>query len=233
MGAETIAYNFTSDERDILQKWDTNITFPDLGYIPRFGQIIPINLNFSCIEESLLSYEGLGVSIIFKYGEITSSVKKYIDETNQIDFDYAIADSFDGNLNISVIFEGTNQINSMNINKSLQIANKMGTVIKILTILDNQMFIGNYYISINLTNELGQPMVGYEVLFEVLDQNDIVIFNITSITNVQGIASASLDFLRTGEDYRIRVSFMEEGIYFSTETLSTDIRIVDYLIIFL
>lgn len=233
LGTETIAYNFTSDERGILQKWETNITFPDLGYTPRFGQIIPINLNFSCIEASLLSYEGLGVSIIFKYGEITSSVKKYIDETNLVNFDYTIADYFDGNLNISVIFEGTNQINSVGVNKSLQIANKMETEIKILTILDNQMLLGNYYISINLTNELGQPMVGYEVLFEVLDQNDIVIFDITSITNVQGIASASLNFLRTGEDYRIRVSFMEEGIYFSTEALSIDIRIVDYLIIFL
>lgn len=232
LGTETIAYNFTSDERDITQKWNTTITFPDLGYIPRFGQIVPINLNFSCIENPLLSYEGIGVSIIIKYIIITSTVKRFIDENNQISFDYTIADLFDGNLNISVIFDGTNQISSENLTKSLIMANKLGTIIKILTILPIQILIGSYYVSVNLTNELGQPLIGYEVLFEILDQNDNVTFYATSITNTQGLASASLNFLRTGVDYRIRVKFMEEGIYLSTEILSTDIRIVDYLILF-
>lgn len=232
LGTETIAYNFTSEERDIIQKWNTTIQISDLGYIPRFGQIIPINLGFTCIEDPLLSYEGLGVLIIFKYGIITSTIQMYINETNQVSFNYPIADYFNGNLNISIIFDGTNQINFVNENKSLQIASKLSSTIKILTTLPTQILIGNYYISVNLTNELGQAMVGYEVLFEILDKNDIVIFNATSITNFNGIASASLDFLRTGVDYRIRVSFIEKDIYLSTETLTTNIRIIDYINLF-
>lgn len=240
LGTELIAFSTNESEIDIIQKWNTTITFPDLGYTPRFGQIIPIYMNFSCVEDPSLSYEGLGVTITIIFGTNTNPYRKYIERMNEsgkiyyrILFDYTIADLFAGTLNITVSFDGTTQIASESTVKSLLITNKLITTLKIITLLPSQLFTGEYFLSINLTDSSGAPLIGYKVLFEVLDSNGNVIFNTTSITNAEGIASASLVFSSTGYMFSIRVSFAEEGIYTASEVISEDLRVVDTFIVFL
>lgn len=237
---EMISYNYTQDTYNITQKWNTTITFPDLGYTPRFGQIITISLNFSCVEDSTLSYEGLGVSFTFIYGIYQSLLTKYIEEVNEsgqifyrILFDYTIVDTFTGNLNISVIFIGTTQIAADSTDKSISITVKLGTTLQIITQVPSQIYTGEYYISVNITDSLGNPLVGHSILFEILDSSGNVIFNTTSVSNSEGIASASLRFLFTGAEYSIQVRFAEKGIYTGSVKVSEDIRVVDTFIVFL
>jgi len=235
LGTDVIAYNYTFEERTITQKWNTTIYFQDLKYTPRFGQIIPININFSCVEDPLLSYEGLGVSFMFKYGTtIPSSVKKYIDAVNQINFYYKIADLFEGNLIISIIFEGTDKITSISMNKSLEINPKLHTQIELSTeAIPSQLYIGEFSFSVRLMDYQSNPLAGYILLFQIIDETGRVLYNTTSVTNEDGIASVTVEFTQVGDNYKVKIVFFEEGIYLGEEVFSSNIRVVDAFILFI
>jgi hypothetical protein len=103
--------------------------------------------------------------------------------------------------------------------------------IELLDVFKVQYMIGTNYFSAKLTYWNGDPIESVNVVFEVLDSKDRIIAETTAVTNEQGIASASLEFTETGDSYKIRVRFEEEGVFSSSETSSSDFRIVNEFII--
>ncbi|MFX1312809.1 MAG: hypothetical protein ACFFHD_09375 [Promethearchaeota archaeon] len=87
--------------------------------------------------------------------------------------------------------------------------------------------------SVKVIEPGGKFLEGYEIIFEILNANNITIFDTKDVSNEEGIATASLDFKNTGRKFSIRVRFTEQGLYANQEIYSDYIRIVDDYIIFM
>ncbi|MFX0104632.1 MAG: hypothetical protein ACFE75_03965 [Candidatus Hodarchaeota archaeon] len=97
----------------------------------------------------------------------------------------------------------------------------------------SQYMTGTSFFSARITEAGGKPLPNFEIIFEVLGPGDGLISEVTAVSNEEGIATATLNFETTGEGYKVRVRFAEEGMYTDAEIISGDIRIVDDFILFM
>ncbi|UCD00400.1 MAG: Ig-like domain-containing protein, partial [Promethearchaeota archaeon] len=96
-----------------------------------------------------------------------------------------------------------------------------------------QYMTGTSFFSARITEAGGKPLANFEIIFEVLGPIGGLIYEVTAVSNEEGIATATLNFETTGEGFNIRVRFAEEGMYTDAEIVSGDIRIVDDFILFM
>ena len=97
----------------------------------------------------------------------------------------------------------------------------------------SQYMKGTSFFSIRITDYANKPLENFDIIFEVLNDNGIPIYDITSRSNEEGIAFATLEFENTGERFSIRARFVESGFYTNGEIISGYIRVVDEFILFM
>ncbi|MFX1553172.1 MAG: hypothetical protein ACFFBV_04530 [Promethearchaeota archaeon] len=97
----------------------------------------------------------------------------------------------------------------------------------------HQYMIGTNSFSVRITKAGGMPIVNVKIIFEVINPNNISIYDTTAISNEEGIATTTLNFESTGRGYNVRIRFIEAGMYTSAELISQDIRVVDEFILFM
>jgi hypothetical protein len=230
LGSTTVSYNLTYRIDMIEPKWTSNFTVEPLPSIIRYGQTINFDMQFYC-ENSSISLQNLPVLIEFKYGAIIDSYTELIDINNKLNYFYRVSDSFTGNLNCSIIFLGTNRITGDSLNYSLNINPKIGVVIEFIEVPQSEYMYGTHPFKVGITNELGEPLDGLLILFQLLDKVGHEISNYTAICE-DGTTVGSLN-LDVGEDYQIQVQFYAEDYYESAILTSQGIRVVNEFIIFL
>ncbi|MFW9970151.1 MAG: hypothetical protein ACFFDF_08120 [Candidatus Odinarchaeota archaeon] len=109
-------------------------------------------------------------------------------------------------------------------------------IIPILEFLENpasQYKKGSAFFSVKITDYGGKPLGNSDIIFEVLNANDNPIYDTTSRSNEEGIASVTLQFENTGERFSLRATFIESGFYTSGVIISGYIRVVDDFILFM
>ena len=230
LGSTTVSYNMTYRTDMIEPKWTSSFTVEPLPSIIRFGQYIYFDMQFYC-ENTSISLYNLPTSIVFRYGAIIESYTELINVNNTLTYFFRVPDSFTGNLNTSIIFTGTNRIEGYSLNYSLNISPKIGVVIEFLEVPQSQYMYGTYSFKVSIKNELGEPLDGLLILFQLLDQEGNEINNYTAICE-EGVAFGSLD-LDVGDYYQIRVQFYAKEYYESASITSQELRVVNEFIIFL
>ena len=229
----TVAYNWTTLTTVILPKWEVNFTYDTLPLIIRFGQEISFNLVVSCTQNASLSFEGLAIVFTFSYGTTVEIYTKFIDDTNKILFVYTVANSFSGDLNVSIVFGGTSKFTSYNIFFSQAINPKIQVQLAFVVTPDSQYMIGENYFSVLVTDENSNPIEGLEIIFILLNEGGTEVSRTVATTDENGIASVSINFQEVGNKFTLKVSFAEEGIYSGSLLTSEEIRVVDGFILFL
>jgi hypothetical protein len=121
---------------------------------------------------------------------------------------------------------------SFNVNGTYEIYQVL-VLIEFIDTPSNQYMTGHHLFSVRVTGGTGTSLENLDIIFEILDSNSAIIFDTTARTNLEGIASANLDFSTTGDKYLIQVRFVQDGIYLSSEIRSVNIRIVDNFILFM
>ncbi len=230
LGSSTLSYNITSRTDLIEPKWSSNFTVQPLPSIIRYGQTIDFDMLFSC-ENTSISLLNLPVLFMFKYEGTIESYNTIISINNTLLYSYQIADSFHGNLNCSIIFEGTNRIEGGLLNYSLVINPKSIVQLAFIGTLRTQYMHGSYSFHVSVENELGEPLDGLLILFQILRNNGEELANYTAICE-DGLAVGALD-LPLGNNYRIQVRFFAESYYEGAIITSERIRVVNEFIIFL
>ncbi|MHA2344796.1 MAG: hypothetical protein ACXADW_23335 [Candidatus Hodarchaeales archaeon] len=230
LGSTSVSYNITNRFDLIAPKWNSNFTVEPLPNMIRYGQTIEFNMSYYC-ENSSISLTNLPVSLIFKYGGKIETYTELIDINNSIIYLHHIADSFIGNLNCSIIFEGTNRINGYSLNYSLVIYPKIQISLEFIDVIKKEYMYGTRSFQIRVTNEIGEDLDGLEIFFQLLDKNGKAISNITALCK-NGIAVGVLN-LKVGNSYTLQVQFFGESYYEDAELSSLKIRVVNEFIIFL
>ncbi len=209
-----------------VSKWASNFTYDPLPEAIRFGQEISLDLDFSC-ENSSISFEGFPVKFSIKYETLTQPFTKYIDINYETSLNYTVPDSFTGNLNITIEFDGDYRIDGYIEEFSLDIKEKLGVNIEFIITPDIQYLTGTYYFTVKVTDELGTPLESVELIFKLLDGQNIVVYEVATRSNEEGIASASLNLQNLGGGFTIQVSFAEKGIHASAEISSESLRVIN------
>ena len=209
-----------------VSKWASNFTYDPLPETIRFGQEISLDLDFSC-ENSSISFEGFPVKFSIKYETLTQPFTKYIDINYETSLNYTVPDSFTGNLNITIEFDGDYRIDGYIEEFSLDIKEKLGVNIEFIITPDIQYLTGTYYFSVKVTDELGTPLESVELIFKLLDGQNIVVYEVATRSNEEGIASASLNLQNLGGGFTIQVSFAEKGIHASAEISSESLSVIN------
>ncbi|MFW9867481.1 MAG: hypothetical protein ACFFEN_15400, partial [Candidatus Thorarchaeota archaeon] len=109
-------------------------------------------------------------------------------------------------------------------------------IIPIIEFLDeptSQYMTGTQYISIKVFESGGKPIDNKEIKFELLNANNIPVLTTNATSDTQGIATAVLNFLTTGNRFSIRVTFPDQSMFTEAFLVSGYIRIVDDLTLFL
>jgi hypothetical protein len=96
-----------------------------------------------------------------------------------------------------------------------------------------QYMTGSRFFSVRVFETGNIPLENFEIIFEILNVNNITLYDTTAITNDQGIATAQLNFESTGTKFSVRVRFAEEGMYTSSEIISGYIKVVSELTLFI
>jgi len=230
LGSTTVSYNLTSKTDLIEPKWYSNFTVEPLPSILRFGQLIYFDMQYYC-ENTSISLQNLPISLFFRYGATIESYTELIGINNTFSYYYRIADSFTGNLNISIIFAGTNKIEGSSLNYSLLINSKIGVVIEFIGVPRTQYMYGTYSFKISVKTVLGEPLDGLWILFQLLDDEGNEVSNYTALCE-NGFALGSLN-LEVGNNYQISVQFYAEDYYESASTISQNFRVLNEFMIFL
>lgn len=217
LGSSTVAYNLTSRSDDISSKWTSNISLSELPSIIRFGQSVSFRLNFTC-ENVSISLESQSVSFTIEYGNTIETYTEYINAQQKIYFNYTIPDSFNSTdgIRLTVSYSGTEKITGDTLQRVLEISSKI--TVNINWVQSPQFITMNdeYYFSVKATDDDSNPIAGLPLVFEVLDSDNAVLLTVSSTTNAQGIASATLSFDEVGDQFSIRVRFAEYNIYASS-----------------
>ncbi len=209
-----------------VSKWRSNFTYDPLPGTIRFGQEIFLDLDFSC-ENSSISFEGFPVKFSIKYETLTQPFTRYIDTNYETSLNYTVPDSFSGNLNITIEFEGNYRIDGYSEEFSLDIEERLGVNIQFVETPNIQYLTGVYYFSVKVTDGLGNPLESVELIFKLLGTQNNVIYEVASRSNEEGIASASLILQNLGTGFTIQVSFAQKGIYASAEISSESLRVIN------
>ncbi|MFX1480214.1 MAG: Ig-like domain-containing protein [Promethearchaeota archaeon] len=96
-----------------------------------------------------------------------------------------------------------------------------------------QYMTGTRFFSVRVFESGGVPLDNIEIIFEVINANNLTIYESTSITNDQGIATGQLKFENTGTHFTVRIRFAEAGIYTSAKILSEYIKVVSQYTLFM
>ncbi len=230
LGSTTVSYNITSRIDVIQPKWTSNFTVEPLPSIIRFGQSISFNMQFYC-ENNSISLENFPTVLTFRCAGTIESYVELVNANNSLSFTYHVANSFSGNLNCSLVFEGTNKIAGFSLNFSLVINPKIIVNLEFIDTPQTQYLYGTHSFQVRVTDDSGAPLDGLLIIFQVLDQNSNSLYNYTSICE-NGIAVATLDF-SVGDNYIIQVQYFAESYYEGDLLTSSEIRVVNELIIFL
>ncbi|MCK4285757.1 MAG: hypothetical protein KAX18_06125, partial [Candidatus Lokiarchaeota archaeon] len=110
---------------------------------------------------------------------------------------------------------------------------KIVPIIEFIESPASQYMTGTQFFSVKVFEPGGKPLQNIEVIFEVLNANNITIYEATAVPNDQGIATTSLNFASTGTRYSIRARVAEEGLYTSAEIVSEYIKVVSELTLFM
>ncbi|MCK4383638.1 MAG: hypothetical protein KAW66_10120, partial [Candidatus Lokiarchaeota archaeon] len=110
---------------------------------------------------------------------------------------------------------------------------KIVPIIEFIESPASQYMTGTQFFSVKVFEPGGKPLQNIEVIFEVLNANNITIYEATAVPNDQGIATTSLNFASTGTRYTIRARVAEEGLYTSAEIVSGYIKVVSELTLFM
>jgi len=230
LGSTTVLYNITSRSDAIQPKWTSNFTVEPLPSTIRFGQSISFNMRFYC-ENNSISLENLPTVLTFNYAGTNEIYVRWVNVNNSLNYVYRVANSFSGNLNCSLIFEGTSKIAGFSLNFNLTINPKIVVNLEFVETPQSQYLYGSESFEVRVTDDLGTPLHGLLINFQVIDQNSNVIYNYTS-TCVDGIAVAILD-LSVGDTYIIQVRYFAESYYEGYLLTSSEIRVVNEFVIFL
>ncbi|NMC04366.1 MAG: hypothetical protein GYA24_04100, partial [Candidatus Lokiarchaeota archaeon] len=224
-GSTTVAYNTTQLTQDILPKWTSNFTIAPLPSIIRFGQAIHFSLNFTC-ENASISLVGLPVVFTFLYG-INPSSTSYVQAGNALTFAYSIPDGIGDSLNVSISFPGTSKIAGHEQVLTLSISPKIQVVLAFAEPVRTSYMTGKYLFSVRSTDASGTPLQGLLIQFSIGGQQQVV------ATNVEGIASVSIDLNDVGNNIIMHVRFIEAAEYAGATIDSIPFRVLDEWLYFL
>ncbi|MHA1509265.1 MAG: hypothetical protein ACTSO6_11240, partial [Promethearchaeota archaeon] len=230
LGSTTVSYNITSRFDVIQPKWISNFTVEPLPSVVRFGQSIGFNMQFYC-ENNSISLENLPTVLTFNYAGINEIYVRWVNVNKSLNYVYRVANSFSGNLYCSLVFEGTSKIAGFSLNFSLSINPKIIVNLEFVNPIQSQYLYGSESFEVRVTDELGTPLHGLLINFQVVDQNSNTIYNYTS-TCIDGIAVAILD-LSVGDTYTIQVQYFAESYYEGDLLTSSEIRVVNEWVMFL
>ncbi|MFX1420195.1 MAG: hypothetical protein ACFE9N_14870 [Promethearchaeota archaeon] len=110
---------------------------------------------------------------------------------------------------------------------------KIDPVLEFVEIPASQYMKGITYMEVRISEAGGKPLEGVDIIFEVLNPGGTPLYDTTSISNNEGIATATLQLTSTGSGYSIRVRFAESGFYAAKEIQSGAIRVVDEFMLFM
>jgi hypothetical protein len=110
---------------------------------------------------------------------------------------------------------------------------KVIPIIEFLEIPATQYMTGATFFSAKAFEPGGKPMQNVEIVFELLNANNVTVYETTASTNEEGIATASMQFESTGGGFLIRVSFAESGMYTGAEVDSGYIKVVSEFTLFM
>jgi hypothetical protein len=110
---------------------------------------------------------------------------------------------------------------------------KIEPIIEFIGTPASQYMVGTRIFSVKVFEPGGKPLPNIEVIFEVLNANNITIYEATAGTTDEGIAITSLNFVSTGTKYSIRARFAEEGMYTSAEIVSGYIKVASEFSLFM
>ncbi|NHJ23239.1 MAG: hypothetical protein EAX89_01595 [Candidatus Lokiarchaeota archaeon] len=230
LGSTTVAYNITSKFDLIQPKWTSNFSMQPLPSVMRFGQTIRFEIHLYC-ENSSIILQNLPIFFTFRYGTTIEIYTGLIGENNTLVYLYGIPNSFTGDLNLTIVFDGTNKIEGYSLNFSFPISPKIQVQLEFREPPQTQYMYGTYSFEVWVTDELGNPLDGLFILFQILDNDDNLIYNFTAICE-NGIAIGSLD-LSVGNNYKIKVDYIGEEYYESAQLTSANFRVINEFIIFL
>ncbi|UCC18941.1 MAG: hypothetical protein JSV62_12645, partial [Promethearchaeota archaeon] len=97
----------------------------------------------------------------------------------------------------------------------------------------SQYMKGTTYLEVRITEAGGKPLEDVDIIFEVLNPSGTPIYETSSTSNNEGIATTTLQLSSTGSGYSIRARFTESGFYAAKEIQSGVIRIVDEFMLFI
>ena len=147
---------------------------------------------------------------------------------------------WEGDIDNAVFSQGIFEFNITSLWHSIRFdVNGTYEIFKIEPILEfvetpaSQYMTGTTFISVLITEYGGKPLENFEIIFEVLNSNGITIYEASSISNEEGIATVTIQFESTGERYSIQAEFAESGFYASAAIVSGYIRVVNEFILFM
>ena len=147
---------------------------------------------------------------------------------------------WEGDIDNAVFSQGIFEFNITSLWHSIRFdVNGTYEIFKIEPILEfvetpaSQYMTGTTFISVLITEYGGHPLENFEIIFEVLNSNGVTIYEASSISNEEGIATVTIQFESTGERYSIQAEFAESGFYASAEVVSGYIRVVNEFILFM
>ncbi|MGV9198930.1 MAG: Ig-like domain-containing protein, partial [Promethearchaeia archaeon] len=233
LGSDTVAYGSVNRTDDIAPKWPVNLILDELPEVIRFGQLLTFDMAFWSPENASLDFSGLRVAFKFEYGAIVETYDDYVGKNNSLIFQYQIADNFNGPLNITITFTGNTKMAANSTFISRTLSEKIKLKLQFEGNIQSQYYTGTHLVSVKLTDEEDNPIQGLNLLIQILDSNGKVVYNASAETNENGIASTSIKFTEIGDNYKLRVSFIEEGIYAGSVIEQEEIRVVNEFIVFL
>ncbi|MHA1509466.1 MAG: hypothetical protein ACTSO6_12265, partial [Promethearchaeota archaeon] len=161
LGSTTVSYNITSKFDAIQPKWTSNFTVEPLPSIIRFGQSIIFNMQFYC-ENNSISLENLPTVLTFNYAGTNEIYIRWVNVNNSLNYVYLVANSFSGNLNCSLVFEGTSKLAGFSLNYSLSINPKIVVSLEFVELPQSQYLYGSESFEVRVTDELGTPLHGLQ-----------------------------------------------------------------------
>lgn len=233
-GSSDVGYNLTSVvNQTIFQKWQSNFTYsvsPAPPSILRFGQTITFSLNFTC-KNTTISLQNLPVIFVMQYlqgGSVkTETHTAFITKNDNASLEYMIADTFNGHLNVTIMFVGTDQIGNASQIFNLTVNPKIQVSLNFITPVQSSYLVGSHYFSINVTDSsTGKPLPGLTIIFTCMNQ----VKNAT--TDANGIAVVSLDLNQISSGVTIIVTFVEKSDLAGATITSQPFNVIDQVTFF-
>lgn len=218
LGSDTLAYNITHRFDIVLPRWNASMIIQPLPAIVRYGQVIPFVACFAC-ENASISLENLPVLFTFKYGTVTEIVTAFINATMAALLWYPVGHQFDGSLNVSIAFPGTEKVAGASMNMTIDVHPKIQVSLAFTTPVETRQVAGVRFYNVRVTGEGGMPLPGKTIVVSVPG------YEVEATSNEDGIATVSL-VLAIGQ-VRITVSFPGEAEFAPSTMLSPEIRVLD------